>query len=314
MNAAEGGGGGTTAYAYYRLNITAKTATRDYVEVDELELRTSVAGASAAVGAGGTATASSILAAGFEAALAFDGAHSIDNRWVSQSPASFPEYVQYQFTSAEAVVAYLVQTTNTTVGAPTAWTLEGSDDGITWTTLDTVASSGLTDLGGEGYLGILDGSGERVGINTWLPGSPNTTFTDNAHVGWRFTVGSDPITVTDLRIFGSATTDETVRLFRHSDGAELASVTITPVVDEWVSGAITPVELSANTAYVVSTIRADGTSRAMTRHDGGEAADAMLIDPAIAFTSDAHFGSGTSMPTGAAGALLGIADIVFTLT
>lgn len=78
----------------------------------------------------GVASASSELT-GFEAFKAFN---KTVVPWAADD-ASVPAYVQYQFTSAKTVRAYGIQSYKTSL-APKAWTLQGSNNGTTWTDID----------------------------------------------------------------------------------------------------------------------------------------------------------------------------------
>lgn len=84
----------------------------------------------------GTASASDIYGAGYEAYRAFDQTTSAGG-WASTSSAP-PHWLQYQFPSGTVVIAYALTVVNTISGQePKSWTFAGSNDGSTWTTLDT---------------------------------------------------------------------------------------------------------------------------------------------------------------------------------
>lgn len=81
----------------------------------------------------GTASASSDD--GFNVAwMAFDG--DDDTTWNSASAGPLPQSLIYQFPQARTIVAYGIIGSGL-VTTPSEWTLAGSDDGSTWTTLDT---------------------------------------------------------------------------------------------------------------------------------------------------------------------------------
>jgi hypothetical protein len=92
----------------------------------------------------GTASASSN---GSNAWIAFDGSvASTGNAWVSTAGSGPTGWVAYQFPSTRRMVRYSltasIDSTNTNQN-PTAWEWQGSDDGITWTTLQTVTGQSL---------------------------------------------------------------------------------------------------------------------------------------------------------------------------
>lgn len=108
------------------------------------------------------------------------------------------------------------------------------------------------------------------------------------HVGWKFTVGSADIDVAALRYYHPAGSTETVRLFRWSDGALLASASVTSA-GGWGETEITPVTLSAGQAYVISTYT--GASRTVYRNPS-----TYKLDPAVTFDTGV-FGSDANMPS-----------------
>jgi len=87
----------------------------------------------------GVASASSVIAAGYEAWKAFDNVIATGaGDWVATAGA-FPSWLQYQFATAQVIKAYRITTRNETNFplSPRSWTFAGSNDGSTWTTLDT---------------------------------------------------------------------------------------------------------------------------------------------------------------------------------
>lgn len=88
---------------------------------------------------GGTATASSGTASN-----AFDGVQS--SQWVSGAAPSSgsPQWLQYQFGSAQNVVAVMVEneqtSNNPAVSSPVTFLIQTSPDGTTWTTQNTITS------------------------------------------------------------------------------------------------------------------------------------------------------------------------------
>lgn len=87
----------------------------------------------------GTASAS-LATSGNEAWKAFDN----DSGTSWESDAGFPAWLQYQFPSAKTATSYAITADVTPTLDPTDWTLEGSNDGSTWTTLDTVSGESFT--------------------------------------------------------------------------------------------------------------------------------------------------------------------------
>lgn len=101
----------------------------------------------------GVASASSELAAGYEAFRAFDAVDSVYDTnpghfWLTAVGVSLPQWVQYQFPTAQTINSYQVApefgypTPTYAAGCfavflPSAWTLQGSNNGTTWTTVDS---------------------------------------------------------------------------------------------------------------------------------------------------------------------------------
>lgn len=126
-----GGAAAPPKWRYVRLSITSSES--DWVDVASLLLfgPTITAG----VPTGGTATASSTYGGDYPA-NAFDG--NAATYWESDA---LPEWLQYAFATDTELTGYGIQARNHASGtaraAPTDWTLEGSLDGSSWTTLDT---------------------------------------------------------------------------------------------------------------------------------------------------------------------------------
>lgn len=135
-------------YRYYRLLILSNNGDPDYSGVLEIELRESVGGADETA-PGGTITASSTLA-GFGLTRGPDQA--IDNNlasgegWIPQTPPQFPEWLQYDFGVGvtKKIVEYRVgsyATLSTTAARSIKdWTLQGSNDGVSWTDVHPVGA------------------------------------------------------------------------------------------------------------------------------------------------------------------------------
>lgn len=81
----------------------------------------------------GVVAASSDDGAGFEPFNAFDDNPLVD--WQSGS-ATMPQWISYQFDNRRTVKAYTL-TGSGAATTPQAWEFQGSNDGLTWTTLDT---------------------------------------------------------------------------------------------------------------------------------------------------------------------------------
>lgn len=108
------------------------------------------------------------------------------------------------------------------------------------------------------------------------------------NVGWRFTA-TKSVTVTHLRFYSAGNATETVSLYRQSDGALLASASVTTSGGWGETELSTPITLPASADYVVSHY-AGGASRSVER-----APTAYVLDPALTFVG-AVYSASTSMP------------------
>lgn len=121
------------AYTYYRLNMTGMmrdSASGTFFSVAELKLYN---GSTAISYTGATLTASSSLS-GYPVAQAFDG--NASTIWhVDGSPTS--AWIQAQLSSAAKVTSFSITARSDQNDRLNAFTLEGSNDGSSWTTLYT---------------------------------------------------------------------------------------------------------------------------------------------------------------------------------
>ncbi|MBV7275458.1 hypothetical protein JMF89_05530 [Clostridiaceae bacterium UIB06] len=81
----------------------------------------------------GIASASSIYNSTYDAYHAFDGTVSGTSFWVT---TSLTGWLRYQFALSKKIIKYSIQN-QYVARAPKNWTFQGSNDGSTWTTLDT---------------------------------------------------------------------------------------------------------------------------------------------------------------------------------
>ena len=155
--------------------------------------------------------------------------------------------------------------------------------------------------------GRLSGGGEvQYGIEA-MPSLSNGAA-DSAEVGWRFTVGAASLTVSALRVYPPFTGSIAVNLWRASDQAKIATVTIATTANTWAEGAIAPVVLAAGADYLVS------MSKSSQGHKLGSIGGFTFND---AITSlGARYSSTSGNFPGSGGVsnqIYGITDIVFTV-
>lgn len=128
----------TTAYLYYRLNVTANGGDV-YLNVPELYLQNGlvVVDASAISSFGGTTPE-----------MATDG--SLTTTWNTASGST--GWLQVEAFDAISISGYTVGSWSNSAGvnrAPKDWTFQGSNDGTSWATLDTVTGETGWTSGGE---------------------------------------------------------------------------------------------------------------------------------------------------------------------
>jgi hypothetical protein len=85
----------------------------------------------------GTASADSAYSTDYEAWRAMDKDNSSYFCWYSAA-TTFPHWLQYRFTSGKTITSYSITSRNYAGSPnPTAWKLQGSNNGSSWTDLDT---------------------------------------------------------------------------------------------------------------------------------------------------------------------------------
>lgn len=129
--------GGT--YRFWRVRIPhTAVPSATYVELRELEFRTSVGGADAANG--GQPLASSIFSTTYPAWNAFN--NSTADTWASTTYTSGSQWVGYLFPASVALAQIVWSNYSSTTAAPSEFFVDRSDDGVTWT--QTNVFSGLS--------------------------------------------------------------------------------------------------------------------------------------------------------------------------
>lgn len=124
-----------SGYRFYRWVISANNG-RGTIDVAEAQLRESIGGPNVATG--GLPYATSVFSSSLSASAAFDG--DSGTHWSSASGVTSAELWYDHGTGSErSVVQYALQArSNANDGSPRDWVFEGSNDLITWDTLDTV--------------------------------------------------------------------------------------------------------------------------------------------------------------------------------
>lgn len=114
--------------------------------------------------------------------------------------------------------------------------------------------------------------------------------------GWEFEVGGSDITCVKLAGYLSESVTRDLLLWRASDEALLASVSVSLVADTWTAGAITPVTLEAETNYVVG-IDMGGS----IRYDNGGNMTGWEFHPSVSYVTGRFISSAGAFPTSISG-------------
>ena len=145
---------GLTPHRYWRLNILSISGAATGVVIGELEMHTSIGGAT--VCSGGTASASSQYSASYSADKAFAG-DGATTRWAASSGAPPPyQWIEYDFGAGndKAIVEVAIMGAsdlgNTLTQSPGTFIVEFSDDNIAWTAAWWVQYPGGSN--GHGYV------------------------------------------------------------------------------------------------------------------------------------------------------------------
>ena len=120
-------------YRYWRLSISAQNGDTDYAGIGEIQLRPVVGGATATTTQ--TPLSSSIASyAGYPLSNLVDG--NLLTPWISAPSPAFPYTVTLDLGTPTAIneVAICPQT-NATARAPSAFSVQGSDNGATFSTV-----------------------------------------------------------------------------------------------------------------------------------------------------------------------------------
>ena len=152
---------------------------------------------------------------------------------------------------------------------------------------------------------ILDSTITAYGMSSMAALSHQSAVT--ADLGWKFTVGASNITVEKLRIYSTYDGSITLRLWRVSDSAKLAEVTVTGVDGSWVEGSISPQTLTAGASYVVSA----GFSNKGYHYNTGTS---NAFDSSITFNEGVHGSLGSYPGTSDGDLVYGLVDIVISKT
>lgn len=131
-----------SSFQYWRLNFNGPTngAGTNPISIAEVVFYDGT-GVTTVSTSGGTASASTVFSGSFVAANAFDG--NAATAWAStvQPSSGSPQTLQMQFTGAVTIAFLSLKIRNDTSAwltqAPTAFQVQGSTNGTTWTTLQT---------------------------------------------------------------------------------------------------------------------------------------------------------------------------------
>lgn len=146
-----------------------------------------------------SATSASTSFSGWPASNLFDGVVGASgNSW--SASADYPAWVQVQYVQTFTIASYdIVARTDNNIQCPSAWTLDGSNDGSTWTTLDT--RSGQSFSNGQSRTYTVSGSPAaysyyRLNISA-VPGGGGASDNWPSFTEWRLTFTAGVSTLAD---------------------------------------------------------------------------------------------------------------------
>lgn len=126
-------------YRYWKINVTAGQPAQAGLTWCEIELRNG--SGTDLTSPGGAITASSTFS-GFPVSQLIDNSNTLETScWASDFSGTWPQWVKYDFGS-DVTLADLRLSPNASSRAPADFTVEGSDDGVTYDVVYT--ASGLT--------------------------------------------------------------------------------------------------------------------------------------------------------------------------
>lgn len=156
-----------------------------------------------------------------------------------------------------------------------------------------------------------DPPGDTVGALAGFPASLGGSSNLSQQYGNTLLVGADNLTVRALRHYASTASEEaltTLRLWRVSDEALLASVNVTGILNTWVQGSITPVELVSGQQYIVSARLASGANRDILRDPAW-----FVHDVRVSFVETVFVDADTFPGSSSSTDIPAIADIVYDI-
>lgn len=169
------------AHLYWRLSVTAIDGGTTFIAMPELEFRETLGGANSAVG--GTPIASSVFTSSYSSTNAFDGNN--ETFWYSDS-GDLNGWIGYQFASPVEIKEVVIGSfgpsngTSTTLSRlPRDFSVEFSDDGVTWVRaqdiigegdwqVDEVRSWAVEITEGVHFLTVTNGDFETGDFTGWV--------------------------------------------------------------------------------------------------------------------------------------------------
>lgn len=130
---------GTFGYRYYRISDLVNNGNTLFLGVNTLALYEEVGGTNIAPTSGGYSSASTTYSPSYPPEDAFDD--SVSTGWLA-AVEDAPHWLQFDFVLPKRILQYDIgaypTTTNTDTRSLNSWVFQGSNNGTTWVTLDTV--------------------------------------------------------------------------------------------------------------------------------------------------------------------------------
>ena len=147
-----GAGVSGAAHKYWRIVFTGSRnymGASGYVSLAEVEMRATVGGADQC--SGGSSSADSFYASGYEASKAFDNNNA--SVWASNGGA-FPHWIKYTFAAPVSVAEFAIRAADASYDPgryeiPDSFYLQWSDDNSAWTTAKTLTGQSSSWSNGQ---------------------------------------------------------------------------------------------------------------------------------------------------------------------
>lgn len=135
-------GAQSSAYRYWRILVSSNNGDANFLSISEVELRATIGGADVTTPAT-TVTASSSYDATTLPKLVVDNLHP-SYGWMSDAYSAYPRWLQFDLGSVVEIKSVSISASSTggPTRAPKDFSIQGSNDGVNFTTVKSFSSTG----------------------------------------------------------------------------------------------------------------------------------------------------------------------------